>query len=985
MVAKRNDMKDLIDEAIDASIDFEELMDKTDFDSWLEGEDPDNSVKLKSQGQKIAPFTTYKTNKNKLEKICRKMKGKGSDELPKSGDKSSLEKYLIFKLFHAKIKRVEARISFQKKDWVPKYEEALYSLLSALNQLQLPNRNNIDRKWLILLYNDLSISYAGLENSSMSRGYAQEARWIIENKEESYANKYKLFYQKFNADEPAIISDIVNHDFVSTRLYDLHTIAVYNQAVAEHRSHYYSDAEKNFKRIIDKVKKNDYKGTDLRNFNYYSALLNLSDLYITLGRGKEAIELLDKALENKDELDDNDIRYWDVILAKINALIDQTDYDDARDLLNEDIFENGNEYSLSNKHKITSTGFKGFNCMVRCLIEDATNELMAVNQKMKNELKKAAKVIEDRIEIMSKRIQDGYKIKAYRQLSEIYIILRQNENVKKTISEYDKQVMNYLVKFISEKDIIDDPKTFIKSNKDMGKWINRCDDLDALEDFIGQIIKIIKDEPDEKYRDLLKEINKKITKECEDKDQLHRAERIGKQTEKILGEKKDQKYMENFFKGKLENVFPEESPNGKENLTRKEICERLDLNELDFDSGFFDRSEMKEQHLVEVIVLRRWNSFSPGLYKESTGSLGGGYLLRIKRDRFKDSDVENIVIDPGYNFIQSFRSEGFHVEDIDTIIITHSHLDHCAELLQIMDLLFQFNKRYTDTPYKKRQRKRVNLYLSKGAYTKFSSFTNESWQKQLQNVIICENLDDNKCESFKGLTISAIPTPHMDLGGVNAIGLKIEIDSGKEKLCLGFTGDTPWSKKIRDKFKGCDFLCIHLGSIKYHEIGYSNDRYNLRVMKKPRKIKKIEDQLKEFDKKYGGVNHLSFFGTLDFIEHCSDRDGQLVIIGEFGEELKYGLRTDLCRKLREEVNDNRKKEEEKIVCLPGDIGLYIGVMKDGTKKIRCCFCEMFIEPKEIDTFSYGREDAIHYICKTCDDTLTNLQKQAVIEHKVTRH
>jgi len=687
-----------------------------------------------------------------------------------------------------------------------------------------------------------------------------------------------------------------------------------------------------------------------------------------------------------------------------------------------------------------------------------------------SELEKAEMVIKDNIDNIKDRKQKGFELTAYKHLSDIYKILSQDKE-DKDISVYDEKVIEHLIMFISETKI-NNLDAFISDSKKMGNWVDNCDDLDALESLTDQVIKVITDSSIDNYKELLEKLKEKIIKECEDKDQLHRAERIGKQIEEILGEEKDKKYMENFFKKKMENIFPEESSSGKKNLTRKDICERLDINEMEFDSGFFDRSEMKEKkHIAEVIVLRRWNSFSPGLYKESTGSLGGGYLLRIKKYLFSFSDiakkndnlrllnllrtlhyyvlaknmegakyseekgeiritkdnekiatlkikknfcylerdkhdelkigvvrkednklniysedphVENIVIDPGYNFIQNFRDEGFHVEDIDTIIITHSHLDHCAELLQIMDLLYQFNKRYTDTPHEKRQRKRVNLCLSKGAYTKFSSFTNESWQKQLKDVIIFENLDDKKCEPFKGLRISAIPTPHMDLGGVNAIGLKIKIGIEKKKLCFGFTGDTLWSKKIRGKFKECDLLCVHLGSIKYHEIGYRDDRYNLRIMKKPREIETKKEQLEAFKKENTTANHLLFFGTLDFIEHCSVKDEPLIIVGEFGEELKYGLRTDLCSKLRDEANKN-KKEKKKIVCLPGDIGLYIGIEEDRTKKVRCNFCEKFVDQKEIETFSYGREDAIHYICKTCDKTLTDLQKQAVIQYRVTRH
>ncbi|MHC2994686.1 MAG: MBL fold metallo-hydrolase [Candidatus Atribacteria bacterium] len=1004
-MAKKGERKSkLLGEAIDASIEFEELMDKTDFDSWLDSDEPGALEKL---GQEVAPFNKFKKNENILNRICEQMKQRGNNEINDSEEKSQIEKRPIYNLFEAKNKRLDARICTEKGDEQEKYKEALPYLLSALNKhdkfcLQMkqnesnkslnPGEDNAFNRWLILFYNDLSICYAGLENSSMSRGYAEEAKKIIE-KEETYKEFEKIFEEFEKKLDSTTLTRISNCDFVSSKLYDLYTIALFNQALAEKRSYSYSEAEKNFKKIIKytEEKTKDNKITPLCNFNYYSALLNLGDLYIDLGRGKEAVELLDKAIN---KLDENDIRYWNASIAKINALIDQSEYLKAKKLLSK-FFKEEDGFTLCERHRVTSTGFKGLNCFMRCIIENARNDLKRNDKKKEGELKQAVKVINDNIKIMRKRNQKGSETKAYKQLSDIYKILSQDKE-DKDISEYDEKVIDNLIKFISEADSkaekIDNLNKFISDHlTDMGKWIDECDDLDVLESFTDQIIKVTENKLIDKYIDLLEKLKKKIIKECDDKNQLSRAERIVREIDKVLGKK-------NIYDAiYIKNIFSEESSRGnKKGLVKVEIRTRLDINEKEFDSAFFERSKIKnDNHIVEMIVLRRWNSFSPGLYRESTGSLGGGYLLRIKRKnkylmegndgvkKKENEKVVNIVIDPGYNFVQNFRREGFYIDDIDTIIVTHSHLDHCAELLPIMDLMYQFNKRYKYTPNEKRQRKKVNLCLSQGAYKKFSSYIDDpDWKMQLKDVIILENLGKKKWEPFKGLTISAIPTPHMDLGGVKAIGLKIEIDREK-KLCLGFTGDTPWDPKIKKHFKGCDILCVHLGGIKYQEIGYTDDRYN-QIKKKPGKIPSKEKQ-KKFNETYAAANHLLFFGTLDFIKDCTNKgENNLIIVGEFGEELKYGLRTDLCKKLYKEANKKRKKKK-KIVCLPGDIGLYIGIDKYGTKKVCCNFCEEFVEQEEIETFSYGREDAIHYICKTCNNTLSEIQKQAFIEHRVTKH
>jgi tetratricopeptide (TPR) repeat protein len=307
-----NDRDRLINAAIKASIEFEELMDKTDFDSWL---DVDSHETLKNRGQLVDPFINYKDNEKKLKEICYQMKREVINNSSNSVVNSSLEEYPISKLFDAKIKRLEARICSNKNDEQEKYKEALHYLLSALNDLQNPEWDN--KMCLILLYNDLSICYAGLDNSSMSRGYAEDVRKIIE-KEKSY----KEFEKKWSASNSKNLKDIEGLDFVSSKLFKLYTIALFNQAEAKRRTNQYTEAEKNFKKIIKYGEEN----TCLINFNHYSAILYLSLLYIDQGRGKEAIELLEKVINKSNEAD---IRYWKAFIAKSQALIDQSEYDKA--------------------------------------------------------------------------------------------------------------------------------------------------------------------------------------------------------------------------------------------------------------------------------------------------------------------------------------------------------------------------------------------------------------------------------------------------------------------------------------------------------------------------------------------------------------------------------------------------------------------------------------------------------------------------------
>jgi hypothetical protein len=176
----------------------------------------------------------------------------------------------------------------------------------------------------------------------------------------------------------------------------------------------------------------------------------------------------------------------------------------------------------------------------------------------------------------------------------------------------------------------------------MEDWINDCIDLDALESFSKELVIALKDEPEDevkKCQDLINILIEKIKQECEDKDQLSRSERLVANLNEVVGKREVIRYKEGIF-------FKESSRGEKKGLSKEEIRIRLDINEKGFDSALFKRSNLKkDDHIVEMIMLRRWNSFSPGLYRESIGSLGGGYLLRINKTLLKKGDEEEDRVD----------------------------------------------------------------------------------------------------------------------------------------------------------------------------------------------------------------------------------------------------------------------------------------------------------------------------------------------------
>lgn len=94
---------------------------------------------------------------------------------------------------------------------------------------------------------------------------------------------------------------------------------------------------------------------------------------------------------------------------------------------------------------------------------------------------------------------------------------------------------------------------------------------------------------------------------------------------------------------------------------------------------------LKTSHFI---VARHWNSDTPIIprralnninYSEDFGAIGGGYFLRHHNI--------GIAIDPGHAFLKSlYEKHDITATDIDIIIITHFHQDHCSDIANYLTL-----------------------------------------------------------------------------------------------------------------------------------------------------------------------------------------------------------------------------------------------------------------------------------------------------------
>ena len=326
-------------------------------------------------------------------------------------------------------------------------------------------------------------------------------------------------------------------------------------------------------------------------------------------------------------------------------------------------------------------------------------------------------------------------------------------------------------------------------------------------------------------------------------------------------------------------------------------------------------------------ILRRWNSYTPVLPQRKTHTKGGGYFIH--------HNGTGIVIDPGYNFIENFLNEGFKLDDIDVVVITHAHNDHTVELESIMSLLFKRNKNNEGNL------KQIDVYLNLGSFKKYAAFfdlSREKYPNYIKDLVLMDSYNQYNIpkDNFNSdLIIITNGTQHHEMiTSKYALGFIIKCGD----KYLKFTGDTGWNDDIEDKnvefyesisLPPIDIMIPHIGSVEENEFKFDRTK-TLR-----------ENRASEVFYH----NHLGLLGCICMIQKYKPT---LVVVSEFGEELK-NIRPDIVSAL-----SNATKTD----CVTGDIGLNINIDE---MKIYCSKCGNLTDVNNIETIQSG--DELWYVSK----------------------
>jgi len=499
------------------------------------------------------------------------------------------------------------------------------------------------------------------------------------------------------------------------------------------------------------------------------------------------------------------------------------------------------------------------------------------------------------------------------------------------------------------------------------------------------------------------------------------------------------------FSGLLECVSKE----GNNNQSKPEQALSLDSNHYEhlmdqWAKRFLNHLEIESVHLprckaLHLIGLQRWNSTSPAIGR----SLGGGYL--IYHTNGKGQVDLGVAVDPGFDFVRNLFHLGFSLSDIDVVLLSHAHLDHIRDFESLVTLCLELNKRHPDKvkrrlhtimtlgvyrrlphifaspglrefvePYildikKEIEPKFVEPYIDKLEYYDPYLKPNENNPKPKSNsdrkgFVFQENPDSkkgsntnhvhfrflaetsSKSENKDGLRLSITATRayHEDFSEYSdSFGFKVNVSAGGcTGTTIGYTGDTSWSPDIIEQYKKCDALIVHIGSL----------------IDRGKRFDDYEKNGKECWKLIKKNNHPYLFGLLRFLTEIAGstftEKVPLVLLSEFGEELRGRIRLDLYKRLSDHYNG--KDALRKIPLLPLDVGLDIILSLDEPKNepkdknpnppkgkidctrlgkllkengppvlVNCVICEDFVIQQQVDFETYGHDEALYCVCKAC--------------------
>lgn len=318
-----------------------------------------------------------------------------------------------------------------------------------------------------------------------------------------------------------------------------------------------------------------------------------------------------------------------------------------------------------------------------------------------------------------------------------------------------------------------------------------------------------------------------------------------------------------------------------------------------------------------LICLKGFSSTTPAIYSatfEDTCT-GGGIYINV--------DEYGIAIDPGLGFVDSMHRQGIFIEDINTVVVTHNHLDHNADIGTISALLHDMN-RYYDSQVKfykrffrgiQNREHTINWWLDEGT---------QAASKEIIPTSECLSQCQEWVKLHDKVSMMTIETKHMREGKSYAIKIKLD----DVQVIVGYTSDTRYFPELTEFMHECDIIIFNISDIYEKDVRGTKQKHS----------------------------HLGYNGSVNLLQG-ENQHFSLAIASEFCCN-NGDYRMSVAQKLNDYVRRKRKAH-----IIPGEIGLKIDLQSGG---IYCSRCKQIMPLDLVSVVSSEREfGEIQYVCKKC--------------------
>ena len=214
-----------------------------------------------------------------------------------------------------------------------------------------------------------------------------------------------------------------------------------------------------------------------------------------------------------------------------------------------------------------------------------------------------------------------------------------------------------------------------------------------------------------------------------------------------------------------------------------------------YNCSILDSQRTILKTIDQIQVLRLWNSSTP-LYSELRRGFGGFYYLIWNH--------KGIIVDPGLNFVDIFSRQFRTINDIDHVIVTHDHPDHCEGLSNIVTLLHEFNEN-------KRRPHVIRFAVSRGTYSKYASL----FRKRKLKRYVKKLVPSRTFRLSPDIAVSTIKNKHREISSrSNGVGLKFFLKYGTSSTySFGITSDTGYFTGLSNFYDRVSMLILHIGTL----------------------------------------------------------------------------------------------------------------------------------------------------------------------------